>query len=60
MPLTNIRDIKLHSLAEDGFFVIDDFLDAHAVQKLIAHVESLESDSEASCVRRGVPFARRN
>ena len=48
------------ALRQSGFVVLDRYLDAHTVQHLIDSVESLEADGQASRVRRGTAFARRN
>jgi hypothetical protein len=48
------------ALALNGFFIAPQFLDPETVRSLIRAVESVEPDEQASRVRRGVTFARRN
>lgn len=43
-----------------GFLVLDEFLDAGIVEKLILEIETLDGDSQSTRLRRGTPFARRN
>ena len=47
-------------LSRDGFLIMDGFLTPSAVGEIVAFLEGLQFDQEASRVRRGVVFARRN
>ena len=55
-----ISDGEVRNLAQDGFVVLDEFLEPGLVRELIGAVESLDVDVDASRSRRGVAFARRN
>jgi hypothetical protein len=47
-------------LAARGFFIADHFLEPKTIRDLIDSVESLEPDANATRIRSGIPFARRN
>src|ERR1700722_9580997 len=51
---------QCEQLAQSGFMVFENFLDAQTVSHLIHEVESLQTDAQASRIRRGTVFARRN
>ena len=51
---------QLHALWQDGFLIVDDFLDSRVIGDTLGAVESLRADTQSSRVRRGIVFARRN
>lgn len=59
-PAATLLTERVQSLARDGFLIVEDFLDACTVGNLIGAMEALPTDVQASRVRRGVAFARRN
>lgn len=60
-PATGIFSVvKLRDLSCAGFQIVDNFLGGEMVREVIGAIETLKPDTNASRLRRGVPFARRN
>ena len=58
--VTQGRREQIQEISRCGFLVLDKVLAATTVQQLVDSVESLEADGQATRVRRGIAFARRN
>ena len=60
VPSPKISADQIQEFTQDGFAIIEEFFDAGSVGKLLTAVESLDTDSRSTHIRRGVAFARRN